>query len=453
MVASVTSLQSLPGTEYRENMTQDSLATENRRNVHQYRDDIENRTNIMSPGRDTSSPLTSEFEEEEEEEKEVNGFIRPIIKRKLSDNYTNRNGDKVHERVWSPIKHQLHVRFKGLEMSESAENLHDFKELRHSKSGQKFPVDLEKPKILLDDIRSICMWRAVLAEFLGTLTLVFVGCGSWIQRWTGDIVMTIKIDDATVQSTSNFSSTDVIQIALAFGLSVATIIWVIGHISGGHINPAVTCSMLITRRVSLARAFLFIVAQLFGSVVGAGILMGVTPKEKHETLGCTLLGHGVNDVMGVVVELFITFVLVLTVYASCDKHRMDLAGSFPLTIGLSVTMCHLFAFKFTGSSMNTARSFGPVVITGIWKDHWVYWVGPILGGILAGLLYDNVFRMSASLEVCRVCFFSSRYHSENLAEKKFVVRQREEKDYEMVELNENCSLSAKKDKSDITSNL
>ncbi|KAL3858940.1 hypothetical protein ACJMK2_009189 [Sinanodonta woodiana] len=447
MVTSITYLQSISATEDRKNTTEDPPATENSENVYRYTDGVKNRTDIVRSGIvNGTSPLASGFasttekeqeqekeegvREEEEDEKKANSFVRPILKRKLFNNY---NGGNLHERIWSPRKRQLRVRFQGLGNYESVENVSDFKGLQHSKARLNFPVNLEKSKIHnnLDDITSLCLWKSVLAEFLGTLILVFVGCGSWIQRWTGDILMTIQIKDDTVQSTSNVFSTDIIQIALVFGVSVATIVWIIGHISGGHINPAVTCSMLVTRRISLARAFLFIVAQLFGSVVGAGILMGVTPKEKNGTLGCTFLGQGVSCLMGVIVELIITCVLVLTVHTSCDKHRKDLSGSFPLTIGLSVTMCHLFAVKFTGSSMNTARSFGPVVFMGIWQDHWVYWVGPNLGGILAGLLYEKLFQTNASLEMCGDFFFSSKNDNDNLAENKYIMGQIEEEDDEI----------------------
>lgn len=197
----------------------------------------------------------------------------------------------------------------------------------------------------LDDMVSLRLWKAVWAEFVGTLILVLVGCGSFIQSWPSDKNIALKINDTAVGAINNYYTTDVVQIALAFGLSVATVIWLIGHISGGHVNPAVTCAMLITRRVSLARALIFITVQLLGAIVGAGILRGVTPTDRQGTLGCTLLGQGVDGGMGFGVEFCITFVFVLTVFATYDKHRKDLAGSFPLAIGLSVTTCHLFAVR------------------------------------------------------------------------------------------------------------
>ncbi|KAK3086071.1 hypothetical protein FSP39_013066 [Pinctada imbricata] len=257
----------------------------------------------------------------------------------------------------------------------------------------------------IDDLRSLRFWKAVAAEFVGTLLLVFVGCGSCIQ-WVKD--------------------TDVVQISLCFGLSVATIVWIIGHVSGGHINPAVTTAFFITRRISLARAVMYIVSQCVGAIIGAGILKGVTPPGKWGSLGATLLHEEMDGGKAFGVELFITIVLVLTVFATCDKRRKDLNGSFPLSIGLSITMCHLFAVRYTGASMNTARSFGPAVVMAIWTDHWVYWLGPLLGGIIAGLLYDNTFAVNASLEKARGFLLSSDYDTENFPPKKSKIKIIEE---------------------------
>ena len=136
-----------------------------------------------------------------------------------------------------------------------------------------------------------------------------------------------------------------VQISLAFGLSVATIVWMIAGVSGGHINPAVTVAMLTARRISIARALAYVIAQCLGAIVGAAVLKGVTPDEVKSDLGLTLVHNSfpLSTGQGFVVELIITFVLVMTVFATCDAHRNDLHGSGPLAIGLSVTMCHLAA--------------------------------------------------------------------------------------------------------------
>lgn len=176
----------------------------------------------------------------------------------------------------------------------------------------------------LDDIRSLRFWRAVGAEMLGTLLLTMVGCGS-VVTW----------DD----------NGKLVQIALCFGLSVATVVWIIGHVSGGHINPAVTIAFFVTRRISLARAIFYLLSQCGGAIIGAAILYGLTPVSHRNkgSLGLTMVNSALSGAQAFGVEFFITMILVLTVFASCDKRRRDLNGSFPLSIGLSVTMCHLFA--------------------------------------------------------------------------------------------------------------
>ncbi|ESO82234.1 hypothetical protein LOTGIDRAFT_170145 [Lottia gigantea] len=267
----------------------------------------------------------------------------------------------------------------------------------------------------LDDIQSVKFWKAVIAEFLGTMLLVLVACGSCIT-----------LGKATAPT--------ITQISLCFGLSVATIVWNIAHVSGGHINPAVTVGMFAARKISLARACFYVLFQLVGSIVGAGLLMAMTPVEKHGTLGMTLVSDKINIGQAVGIEFFITFILVFTVFASCDSKRKDLNGSIPLTIGLSVTMCHLFAIQYTGSSMNTARSFGPAVIMAVWDHHWVYWLGPILGGAVAGILYDHVFASNSSLQKVKACLLTSAYDDDKYQAHKMKIRIIEEEEGQKEEL-------------------
>ncbi|XP_046345479.1 aquaporin-5-like [Haliotis rufescens] len=262
----------------------------------------------------------------------------------------------------------------------------------------------------LDDIQSLRFWKAIAAEFLGTLLLVFVGCGSCVSK-----------------------EANIVSIALCFGLSVATIVWMICHVSGGHINPAVTAAMLATRKISLARAVFYVIFQLLGSIVGAGLLYGLKDAG-GKGLGLTQVNEKIDPGRAVGIELFITLVLVFTVFASVDSKRKDLNGSTPLTIGLSVTMCHLFAIPFTGSSMNTARSFGPAVVMWEWTHHWVYWVGPIIGGVAAGLIYEHVFAVNASMTKAKACMLSSSYDDEKYEAQKLKIRILEEDDVETINL-------------------
>lgn len=187
----------------------------------------------------------------------------------------------------------------------------------------------------LEDLTSPNLWRAVAAEMLGTIFLVFLGCGSHTLQ-LGQMAVTNGTQITTAEPS-------VVQIALTFGLAVGTMVWCIAHISGGHVNPAVTIAALITRRVSVVRAFFYLLAQLLGAMIGAGILLGLTPESQQGMLGVNRLRGSVTDAQGFGVELLITFVVVLTVLASLDEKRTDLHGSAPLTIGLAVALGHLFA--------------------------------------------------------------------------------------------------------------
>jgi aquaporin-4 len=198
----------------------------------------------------------------------------------------------------------------------------------------------------IDDLRSGYFWLGLIAEGLGTFVLVLIGCGTCLGG---------TATDGSTTSWENFEPTKV-QISLAFGLAVATIVWNLAHISGGHINPAVTVAMLFTRKISAVRAVLYVFAQCAGAVAGAAVLAGLTPVALHGQLGLTTVNPELTKEQGFGVELIITFVLVLTVFACCDSNRTDLNGSAPLTIGLSVTLCHLFAVSKTVSVADTIHS-------------------------------------------------------------------------------------------------
>ncbi|XP_053560996.1 aquaporin-5-like [Bombina bombina] len=212
--------------------------------------------------------------------------------------------------------------------------------------------------------------RAVLAEFLATLLFVFFGLGSAL-RWPSALPT-------------------ILQISLAFGLAIATLVQIFGQISGAHINPAVTFAFLIASQISLGRAIAYIVAQLLGGLAGAGILYGVVPPNIRGNLAINSLSGAVTQGQGVGVEIILTFQLVLCIFATTDSRRKDNVGFPALSIGLAVVLGHLVGIYYTGCSMNPARSFAPAVVMRRFANQWVFWVGPLAGATLASLLYYYV---------------------------------------------------------------
>eukprot|EP01124_Arcella_intermedia_P029876 TRINITY_DN640_c0_g1_i3.p1 TRINITY_DN640_c0_g1~~TRINITY_DN640_c0_g1_i3.p1 ORF type:complete len:179 (+),score=24.06 TRINITY_DN640_c0_g1_i3:405-941(+) len=172
-------------------------------------------------------------------------------------------------------------------------------------------------------------------------------------------------------------------------------IYTVANISGGHLNPAVTIGLLTIRQIELFKAIGYIACQLGGGIVGTALMYGVMPDNITEQvyMGATRLAFGVTPAEGCALEICLTFILVFTVCATAElSGDLKSMGRFaPLAIGYSVLVDHMIGVPFTGASMNPARSFGPAVVGGYWLNHWVYWVGPIVGGILAAVLYHYLF--------------------------------------------------------------
>ncbi|CAK1599868.1 unnamed protein product [Parnassius mnemosyne] len=216
--------------------------------------------------------------------------------------------------------------------------------------------------------------KALLAEFIGNLLLNLFGCGACVNVALGST-----------------AAPDIVLIALAFGLAVFAIISAVGHISGGHVNPAVTIGLAATGGVKPVRAILYIIAQCAGAAAGSGLLKSFTPDRAAGNLSVTGLGTDVTQLQGFGIEFFLGFVLVFVVCGVCDANKPDSKATAPLAIGLTVTLGHLLAVDYTGSSMNPARSFGSAVVANVWDNHWIYWAGPIAGGVAAALIYVHGF--------------------------------------------------------------
>ncbi|CAD7681532.1 unnamed protein product [Nyctereutes procyonoides] len=218
------------------------------------------------------------------------------------------------------------------------------------------------------EVCSVAFLKAVFAEFLATLIFVFFGLGSAL-KWPSALP-------------------SILQISLAFGLAIGTLAQALGPVSGGHINPAITLALLVGNQISLLRAAFYVAAQLAGAIAGAGILYGLAPLNARGNLAVNSLNNNTTQGQAMVVELILTFQLALCIFSSTDSRRTSPVGSPALSIGLSVTLGHLVGIYFTGCSMNPARSFGPAVVMKRFSSaHWVFWVGPIVGAILAAILY------------------------------------------------------------------
>jgi aquaporin-4 len=177
---------------------------------------------------------------------------------------------------------------------------------------------------------------------------------------------------------------------LGGGLTLATLVWCLGNVSGGHLNPAVTVAFLLTGKINPVLTLLYIGSQCFGAFTGAKILISIVPEYARGSLSVTQVHPDVDLVQAYFIELIITFILVFAIFSCVDSRRNDLHGSFPLQIGSAVVVGGLFGGKFTGGSMNPARSFGPALVMNIWTHHSIYWLGPISGSILAGLIYQTI---------------------------------------------------------------
>ncbi|XP_074538206.1 aquaporin-1-like [Halichoeres trimaculatus] len=226
----------------------------------------------------------------------------------------------------------------------------------------------------MSEFKSKDFWRAVLAELVGMTLFIFLSLAT------------------AIGNTSNTNPDQEVKVALGFGLSIATLAQSLGHISGAHLNPAVTFGMLTSCQISLFKAVMYIIAQMLGSALGNYIMFGARPSTVN-SLGLNSLSTGVTPGQGVGIELLATFQLVLCVIAVTDKRRRDVTGSAPLAIGLSVCLGHLAAISYTGCGINPARSFGPALILNDFTNHWVYWVGPMCGGVAAALMYDFFFSL------------------------------------------------------------
>ena len=216
------------------------------------------------------------------------------------------------------------------------------------------------------------------AEFLGTLWLVFGGCGA-----------------AVLAAAFPGLGIGFAGVALAFGLTVLTMAFAIGHISGCHLNPAVSVGLVVARRFPAAELPAYIVAQVLGGIAGSGILYLIASGAPGFSLANGFAANGYADHspggydLGacLAAEVVLTFMFLLIILGSTDKRALP--GFAPIAIGLGLTLIHLIGIPVTNLSVNPARSTAPAIFVGGWalKQLWLFWVAPILGAALAGAVY------------------------------------------------------------------
>jgi aquaporin Z len=229
------------------------------------------------------------------------------------------------------------------------------------------------------------MTKKLAAEVFGTFWLTFGGCGSAVLA-------------AAFGGTDSNLGIGLLGVALAFGLTVLTMAFAIGHISGCHLNPAVTLGLVAGGRHPGKEALPYILAQVVGAVLAAGVLYVIaTGKAGAEIGGFASNGYGehspggYNLVAALVVEVVLTMFFLLVIMGATDSRAP--AGFAPIAIGLCLTLIHLISIPVTNTSVNPARSTGPALFVGGWalQQLWLFWVAPLIGGAAGGFLYKALF--------------------------------------------------------------
>lgn len=221
------------------------------------------------------------------------------------------------------------------------------------------------------------------AEFLGTFWLTFGGCGS-----------------AVISAAFPEVGIGLLGVSLAFGLTVLTMAYAIGHVSGCHLNPAVSIGLVTGGRFSAGELAPYVIAQVAGAIAAAAVLAliaGGKPGFDLVASGFAANGFGEHSpgkyslVAAFVAEVVLTFVFLMVILGSTDKRAP--AGFAPIAIGLCLTLIHLISIPVTNTSVNPARSTGPAIFVGGWAlgQLWLFWVAPILGAAAAGIAYRGLF--------------------------------------------------------------
>ena len=219
--------------------------------------------------------------------------------------------------------------------------------------------------------------KKYLAEMIGTMVLVLMGCG---------VAVSLNCSSNCVDVAN---AGTVIGTAMAFGLSVVAMAYTIGGISGCHINPAITLGVFLCGRMSAKDAGMYMLFQVIGAVLGASVLWLLTANSEFSGTGANNLQDGVSVLGGLLAEIFFTCVFVLVVLGTTAKTNGATNNFAGLAIGLSLILVHLVCIRYTGTSVNPARSFGPALFQGgsALTNLWIFIVGPFVGGAMASLVW------------------------------------------------------------------
>ncbi|MBB46307.1 MAG: aquaporin [Thaumarchaeota archaeon] len=253
------------------------------------------------------------------------------------------------------------------------------------------------------------------AEAIATYALVFFG--------------PLSIILSVVAFGDGLSIESIIMISLGHGAVIGLMVYAFGHISGAHINPAVTIPMMITKKISVQDGIGYIIFQLLGAIIAALSLKAILPelgaKVNFGTQGgpSELLNSSI--MAGITVEIILTFFLVTVIFLTA-VHKKAPAGIHGISIGGMVFLLHLVGVPLTGASMNPARTFGPAVVSGFWELHWLYWVAPIIGGIIAGVIMNYVFVNKAEPKTKSVSRSTSKSQQLEQYEKQYLSRLEKE---------------------------
>lgn len=223
--------------------------------------------------------------------------------------------------------------------------------------------------------------KKLAAEFLGTFWLVLGGCGS--------AVIAAAFPDVGI---------GLVGVSFAFGLTVLTMAYAIGHISGCHLNPAVTIGLWAGGRFKASEILPYIISQVLGAIAGAGVLYLIASGQAGFDINGGLASNGYSDhspgaytlTSGFVTEVVMTFMFLIIILGSTDERAPK--GFAPIAIGLGLTLIHLISIPITNTSVNPARSTGPAIFVGGWalSQLWLFWVASIIGAVLAGFVYNFI---------------------------------------------------------------